>query len=65
MRVKRASFVLFELVDEQRVDLAALLRGEVDLTSQPPEIHALAPPHRPAGADDTRRVRRAVVRSRR
>ena len=32
MRVKRASFVLFDLVDEQRVDLAALLRGEVDLT---------------------------------
>jgi putative peptide maturation dehydrogenase len=42
VRVKRASFVLFELVDEQRVDLAALRRGEVDLTSQPPEIHALA-----------------------
>ena len=43
MRVKRATFVLFELSDDEpRVDLAALLRGEAGLTSPPPDIHALA-----------------------
>jgi putative peptide maturation dehydrogenase len=42
VRVKRASFVLFDLADGQRVDLAALLRGEVDVTPQAPDIYALA-----------------------
>jgi putative peptide maturation dehydrogenase len=42
VRVKRASFVLFDLADGQRVDLAALLRGEIDVTPQAPDVYALA-----------------------
>ena len=42
MRVKRATFVLFDLADGQRVDLAALLRGEFDVMPQAPDVHALA-----------------------
>jgi putative peptide maturation dehydrogenase len=41
MRVKRAHFVLFDLADGQRIDLAALFRGEVDVRPEAPDMHAL------------------------